>query len=87
MFELIFPEIASVTRHFPAFMRPYSEVVGAKNILSPDLGPIGGLDSLVIKQISQLCNPYSGPFSISCPTVYRANAKYPKYDMVFYQLK
>ena len=50
-------------------MRPYTEVVSAKNILSPDLGPIGSLDSPVIKQIAQLSNPYSGVFSISRPTV------------------
>ena len=45
-------------------------MVSAKNILSPDLGPIGSLDSPVIKQIAQLSNPYSGVFSISRPTVY-----------------
>ena len=44
-------------------------MVSAKNILNPDLGPIGSLDSLVIKQIPQLSNPYSGVFSISRPTV------------------
>ena len=44
-------------------------MVSAKNILNPDLGPIGSLDSPVIKQIAQLSNPYSGVFSISRPTV------------------
>ena len=44
-------------------------MVSAKNILNPDLGPIGSLDSLVIKQIAQLSNPYSGVFSIPRPTV------------------
>ena len=50
-------------------MRPYSKVVSAKNVLMTDLGPIGSLDSPVIKQIAQLSNPYSGVFSISRPTV------------------
>ena len=50
-------------------MRPYSGVVSAKNVLTTDLGPIGSLDSPVIKQIAQLNNPYSGVFSTSCPTV------------------
>ena len=50
-------------------MRPYTEVVSAKKILNTNLGPIGSLDSLVIKQIAQLSNPYSGVFSISRPTV------------------
>ena len=45
------------------------EVVSAKNVLMTDLGPIGSLDSPVIKQIAQLSNPYSGVFSISRPTV------------------
>ena len=50
-------------------MKPYTEVVSAKNVLKTDLGSIGSLDSLVIKQIAQLSNPYSGVFSISRPTV------------------
>ena len=50
-------------------MRPYTEVVSAKNVLMTDLGPIGSLDSPVIKQIAQLSNPYSGVFSTSCPAV------------------
>ena len=44
-------------------------MVSAKNVLMTDLGPIGSLDSPVIKQIAQLSNPYSGVFSISRPTV------------------
>ena len=40
-------------------MRPYTEVVSAKKILNANLGPIGSLDSPVIKQIAQLSNPYS----------------------------
>ena len=68
-YHLIFPEFASGTRLFLAFMRPYTEVVSAKNVLNSDLGPIGSLDSLVIKQIAQLSNSYSGVFSTSRPTV------------------
>ena len=71
LFHLIFPEFASGTRLFLAFMRPYTEVVSAKNVLMTDLGPIGSLDSPVIKQIAQLSNPYSGVFSISRPSVNR----------------
>ena len=44
-------------------------MVSARNILMTDLGPIGSLDSPVIKQIAQLNNPYSGVFSISRPSV------------------
>ena len=46
-------------------------MVSAKNVLKTDLGPIGSLDSPVIKQIAKLSNPYSGVFSISRPTVNR----------------
>ena len=51
-------------------------MVSAKNILNPDLGPIGSLDSPVIKQIAQLSNPYSGVFSISRPTVHACDHDY-----------
>ena len=48
-------------------------MVRAKNILNPDLGPIGSLDSPVTKQIPQLNNPYSGVFSIPRPSVHPLN--------------